>query len=107
MLYNAYDADAEYAYGFSDVKPVNWDEEPYTFWNLVNDYGEDYAHNNPSVVINAMELFHFFHNAKSNERAAINKFWSLPRDERVNILYDYFNEDITYWEDKLEKEKDE
>jgi len=105
MLYNAYDAEAEYAYGFSSAKPVNWDEEPYTFWDLVSDYGEDYAHDHPDVVIEAMEQYHFFHNAKSNDRAAANKFWSLPSEERINILYDYFNEDIVYWQPELEKEK--
>ena len=106
MLYNAYDADAEYAYGFSNAKPIDWDEEPYTFWNLVNDYGEDYAHNHQEVIIEVMEQSHYFYNAKTNDRMVINKFWSLSHEERVNILYEYFNEDIGYWQKELEKEKD-
>lgn len=107
MLYNAYDANADYAYGSGDVEPINWAEEPYTFWSLVDECGEDYARSHSDVVIEAMEQFHFFHNAKSTERAAANKFWSLSHDERVNILYDYFNEEIDYWENELKKENNQ
>ena len=53
-----------------------------------------------------MEQYHFFYNAKSTERAAINKFWSLSHEERVDVLYEYFNENIDYWQKELEKEKD-
>ena len=102
MLYNGSE-EYVYAYG-SNEENVNWDEEPYTFWDLVNEKGEDYAHKNPEVVIEAMEQYHFFHNAKSNDRAAANKFWSLSHEERINILYDYFNENIDYWNNEMEKE---
>ena len=97
-------ADAIFAYGDDDAKPINWDGEPFTFWNLVEERGEHYAHINPAAVVEAMEQYHFFYNAKTNDRASINKFWSLSHEERVNILYDYFNEDIAYWQKELEKE---
>lgn len=105
MLYRDSD-DAVYAYGSNEVKPINYEEEPYTFWNLVDEYGENYANTHPDTVVEAMEQYHFFYNAKSTERAAINKFWSLSREERVDVLYEYFNENIDYWQKELEKEKD-
>lgn len=104
MLYNDYDA--VFAYGSNEYEPVDYSEEPYTFWNLVDERGEDYARRHDEVVYEAMEQYHFFHNAKTNERAAANKFWSLPHEDRVNILYDYFNEDICYWQKELEGDTD-
>ena len=106
MLINS-NGDAAFAYGSEDMKPIDWEQEPYTFWNLVDDWGDGYAYTHPEVVVEAMEQYHFFHNAKTNNKASINKFWSLARDERVNILYDYFNENIDYWRIELEKERDE
>lgn len=96
--------DAVYAYGSNDAAPIDWESEPYTFWNLVCDCGENYVRSHPDVIVDAMEVYHFFRNAKSTERAATNKFWSLPFEERIGILYDYFNENIDYWQNELEKE---
>ena len=93
-----------YGFGSSEAQPINYEEEPYTFWNFVYDNGETYAENHPDTVIEAMEQYHFFHNAKTNDKQCINKFWSLTKDERINILYDYFNEEIDYWHDEIKKE---
>ena len=67
---------------------------------------DDAVYSYGSNEVEAMEQYHFFYNAKSTERAAINKFWSLSREGRVDVLYEYFNENIDYWQKELEKEKD-
>lgn len=79
-------------------------QEYYDFWDLVNDCGEAYAHAHDNVILDAMELENFSYNSKFNAKYILNKFWSLAHEERINILYNYFDDDRNYWEKELKGE---
>lgn len=66
-------------------------------WELTNEVGEDLLREHDEYVLEIMDENGFFRNAKSAAKTAINKFWSLPEEERIDLMYDYFTIDEERW----------